>query len=192
MKKIRVQFLLFSIVFLVGLGFNSYALTTVIRGKTIKNIEELIRMQPEKFTATTATKSGDTYKNAWSNYYITCVGGRQAYDYYDFSDADSKYDFGLEFSDGSRLAIYYTTLSRDLQTVATSFAEGKGVITDRVLGGLPYKHIALVEPNPYGVDIHEFYLRDLGGKLMVVDCFYTNATDLSPYCLLTMAPLVIQ
>lgn len=132
-----------------------------------------------KFTAVTATKNGNTYTNNWSNYKIT-IGDQfiNANDTYDFNADGIKYDFGIVFNDYSRLAVYYSRLSRDLNIVAANFAP-KAVPDDVEIAGTIYKHVALDVPFPYGVERYNYYLRDIDGKLMVIETFHEDKYNIS-------------
>lgn len=132
-----------------------------------------------RFSAITATKNGNTYTNKWSNYTLTI--DRQFYnanDIYDFNADGVKYDFGVYFNDYSRLAVYYTRLSRDLNVVAANFAPGKPVdevtIADQV-----YKHVELDVQYPYGVEKYNYYFRVIDGKLMVIETYHEDGRDIS-------------
>ena len=71
--------------------------------------------QVVNFTVPKAKKDGDKYTNTWSNYSISFEDKNYvANDYYDFNSEGVQYDFGIYFKDFSRLAVYYSTLSRDL------------------------------------------------------------------------------
>lgn len=199
MKKIIV-FALTICLIISALSMNAFAdekAVQVIRGKQITGLSEL-GMAPEvRFTCPTATKNGNTYTNKWSNYFITCTGGRSGFDYFDTADKDSKYDLALVFPDGSRLAIYYTTLSRDIGVIANNFAKstgsGNGTVEDKVFAGNVFKHILVSEPDPDGMNYHEYFIRQVeADKLMVVDAYYANITDGAFQSMLTMAPLAVQ
>lgn len=135
-----------------------------------------------KFVCTTAKKDGDTYTNTWSNYTITFDEGRQikkAVEFYDFNNDDCKYDFGLYWPDYSRLAVYYTRLSRDIDTVAKSFAP-TGSPRNAMIAGEVYRYIQEAVDYPYGVEYYDYYLRNVDGKLMVIECFHENDDDIAP------------
>ena len=71
---------------------------------------------------------------------------------------DFEYDFGIYFQDYSRIAVYYTSLSRDLSVVAANFAPGQPV-DDVEIAGQIYKHVTLDVPYPYGIEIYNYYFR---------------------------------
>lgn len=121
-----------------------------------------------------ATKSGNKYTNTWSNYSIT-LEDKNSYagDFYDFSDPSTVFDFGVYFGDYSRLAVYYSKLSRTLDEVAKIFAP-EGTPNDVVIAGNKYRHVYREEQYPFGVDYYNYYLRDVDGKLMVIECFCEN------------------
>lgn len=130
-----------------------------------------------RFTAITATKNGTTYTNTWSNYKITFEDQYyNANDIYDFNGDGIKYDFGIYFSDFSRIAVYYTRLSRDLSVVAANFAPGQPV-DDVEIAGQIYKHVTLDVPYPYGIEIYNYYFRVIDGKLMVIETFHEEDYD---------------
>ena len=108
-----------------------------------------------KFTATTAVKQGNKYTNAWSNYTLTIEDNfSTAADYYDFAAEGIKYDFAVAFNDYSRLAIYYSILSRDINDVARIYSESTGIVTDEVVAGEVFKHAHKEVKYPYGVEYH--------------------------------------
>ena len=130
-----------------------------------------------RFTAVTATKNGTTYTNTWSNYKITFDDQYyNANDIYDFNGDGIKYDFGIYFTDYSRIAVYYTRLSRDLSVVAANFAPGQPV-DDVEIAGQIYKHVTLDVPYPYGIEIYNYYFRVIDGKLMVIETFHEEDYD---------------
>lgn len=132
-----------------------------------------------KFSVVTATVDGDTYTNIWSNYKVTISEPHlTANEVYDFYADGMKFDFGLYFRDYSRIAVYYTRLSKDLNVVAANFAPGAPV-SDVVVGGEFYKHVSLDVPYPYGVEKYEYYLRNVDGKLMVIELFYEDGKETS-------------
>ncbi len=132
-----------------------------------------------RFSAVTATRNGQTYTNTWSNYTITFVDQYyNANDIYDFNGDGIKYDFGIYFPDFSRIAVYYTRLSRDLNVVAANFAPGQPV-DDVEIAGQIYKHVTLEVPYPYGVEIYNYYFRVIDEKLMVIETFHEDGYDLS-------------
>ncbi len=132
-----------------------------------------------KFTAVTATKSGNTYTNTWSNYKVSLTDQYyNANDIYDFNADGIKYDFGVYFTDYSRLAIYYSRLSRDLNIVCANFAP-KAIPDDVEIAGAYYKHVSLDVPYPYGVEKYNYYLRNIDGKLMVIETFHEDNYDIS-------------
>lgn len=130
-----------------------------------------------KFTAVTAIKNGTTYTNTWSNYKITFDDQYyNANDIYDFNGDGIKYDFGIYFQDYSRIAVYYTRLSRDLSVVAANFAPGQPV-DDVEIAGQIYKHVTLDVPYPYGIEIYNYYFRVIDGKLMVIETYHEEDYD---------------
>lgn len=134
----------------------------------------------DSFSAQKASKSGDTYTNKWSDYNITFSDSRDnARDYYDFNDSDMVFDFAVEFKkDYSRLAVYYTRLSRTIDQIALRFAEDNSAIpTLTTVGGNQYKHVQKKQQFPYGIDYYDYYLRDVDGKLMVIECFSESSED---------------
>lgn len=132
-----------------------------------------------KFSVTTATKNGNTYTNTWSNYTITFEDNfNTANEFYDFYADGIKYDFGIYFSDYSRIAVYYTRLAKDINVVAANFAPGKTPV-DEVVAGEVYKHVSLEVPYPFGVEKYDYYLRNIDGKLMVIEVFYEKDDDKS-------------
>lgn len=132
-----------------------------------------------KFTAVTASKSGNTYTNTWSNYKVSLTDQYyNANDIYDFNADGIKYDFGVYFTDYSRLAIYYSRLSRDLNIVCANFAP-KAIPDDVEIAGAYYKHVSLDVPYPYGVEKYNYYLRNIDGKLMVIETFHEDNYDIS-------------
>ncbi|MCQ2609535.1 MAG: hypothetical protein MJ151_01920 [Lachnospiraceae bacterium] len=135
----------------------------------------------EKFVCTKATKTGNTYINEWSNYKLTLEGNvKNAIEYYDFNDRDTVYDFGVYWPDWSRLAIYYTRLSRDIDQVAMIYAHNKGTPRNVVIGGEVYRYIQEAIEYPYGTEYYDYYLRNVDGKLMVIECFHENEGDKAP------------
>ena len=95
----------------------------------------------------------------------------------DYFNGDGiKYDFGIYFVDYSRLAVYYTRLSRDLNVVAANFAPGQPV-DDVEIGGQIYKHVTLEVPYPYGIEIYNYYFRVIDEKLMVIETFHEDGYD---------------
>ena len=130
-----------------------------------------------KFSAATATKKGNTYTNTWSNYTITFdEQTHNANDIYDFNAVGIKYDFGLYFDDYSRLAVYYSRLSRDLNVVAANFAP-KAIPDEVEIAGVPFKHVTLDVPYPYGVEKYNYYFRNIDGKLMVIETYNEDKYD---------------
>ncbi len=131
-----------------------------------------------RFTAITATKTGDTYTNTWSNYTIDLEDQyHNANEVYDFNAEGIKFDFGVYFNDYSRLAVYYTRLSRDLNVVAANFAPGQPV-DDVEIAGEIYKHVTLDVPYPYGIEIYNYYFRVIDGKLMVIETYHEEDYDI--------------
>lgn len=128
-----------------------------------------------RFTCMTATKEGNnTYYNPWSNYKLVFEEPfLSAKDDYDFYADGVKFDFGVFFEDWSRIAIYYSRLSKDINVVAANFAPGKPV-TDVVIAGEIYKHVTLDVPYPYGVEKYDYYLRNIDGKLMVIETYWED------------------
>ena len=149
-------------------------------GGSIK--DAAIEDSENKFNATTAVKQGNKYTNAWSNYSLVIEDTfSTAADYYDFAAEGIKYDFAVAFNDYSRLAIYYSVLSRDINEVARIYSESSGIVTDEVVGGEMFKHAHREVSYPYGVEKYDYYLRNVDGKLMVIECFYENANESAPY-----------
>ena len=127
-----------------------------------------------RFNAVTATRNGNTYTNTWSNYKIEIDDQfYNANEMYDFNAEGIKYDFGIYFNDYSRLAVYYTRLSRDLNVVAANFAPGQP-IDDIEIAGEIYKHVSLDVPYPYGVEKYNYYFRAIDGKLMVIETYHED------------------
>ena len=127
-----------------------------------------------RFNAVTATRNGNTYTNTWSNYKIEINDQfYNANEMYDFNAEGIKYDFGIYFNDYSRLAVYYTRLSRDLNVVAANFAPGQP-IDDVEIAGEIYKHVSLDVPYPYGVEKYNYYFRAIDGKLMVIETYHED------------------
>jgi hypothetical protein len=132
-----------------------------------------------RFTAVTATKSGNRYTNTWSNYTIEFNDTfYNANDMYDFNSDGVKFDFGIYFNDYSRIAVYYTRLSRDLNVVAANFAPGQPV-DDVEIAGEMYKHVALDVKYPYGIEKYNYYLRVIDGKLMVIETYHEDKYQIS-------------
>lgn len=132
-----------------------------------------------RFTAITATKKGNSYTNTWSNYTIEFNDTfYNANDMYDFNADGIKYDFGIYFNDYSRIAVYYTRLSRDLNVVAANFAPGQPV-DDVEIAGETYKHVALDVQYPYGIEKYNYYLRVIDGKLMVIETYHEDKYQIS-------------
>lgn len=130
-----------------------------------------------RFTAVVATKTGDTYVNTWSNYKLEITDTNfKAADVYDFYADGIKYDFGIYFSDYSRIAVYYTRLSRDLNVIAANFAPGAPV-DDVVIAEETYKHVRLDVPYPFGIEIYNYYFRNVDGKLMVIETYHEDGYD---------------
>lgn len=130
-----------------------------------------------KFTCVTATKDGNTYTNTWSNYKMKIMHDyRNANDIYDFNADGIKFDFGIYFTDYSRIAVYYSRLSRDLNVVAANFAPGAN-IEDVVIAEATYKHVSLDVPYPYGVEKYDYYLRNIDGKLMVIELYWEEGRE---------------
>ena len=160
---------------------SKYSIVGVQDGITLKGIDDSGFSQSDdalnRFTAVTAKKNGNTYTNTWSDYTITIDDEfANANDIYDFNGDGIKYDFGIYFQDYSRLAVYYTRLSSDLNLVASRFAEG-GQVDDVEIGGHVYKHVAKDVPYPYGVEIYNYYLREIDQKLMVIETFHEERYD---------------
>ena len=132
-----------------------------------------------RFTAITATKSGNKYTNTWSNYTIEFDDTfYNANDMYDFNADGIKYDFGIYFNDYSRIAVYYTRLSRDLNVVAANFAPGQPV-DDVEIAGEIYKHVSQDVQYPYGIEKYNYYLRVIDGKLMVIETYHEDKYQIS-------------
>lgn len=133
----------------------------------------------DRFYAVVATRNGNTYTNQWSNYSLEFEDQFfNANDIYDFNAEGMKFDFGVYFADYSRIAVYYTRLSRDLNVVASKFAPGQP-IDDVVIAGQVYKHVALDVTYPYGVEKYNYYLRIIDGKLMVIETYHEDGYDTS-------------
>ena len=163
-------------------GANQYS------GGSIKGITA--EDNENKFTATTAIKQGNKYTNAWSNYTLTIDDTfNTAADYYDFAAEGIKYDFAIAFNDYSRLAIYYSVLSRDINEVARIYSESRGIITDEVVAGEMFKHAHKEVNYPYGIEKYDYYLRNVDGKLMVIECFYEKENESAPYYIQKIAKL---
>ena len=127
-----------------------------------------------RFTAITATKNGNRYTNTWSNYTIEFDNQFfNANEIYDFNGDGIKFDFGIYFVDYSRIAVYYTRLSRDLNVIAANFAPGQPV-DDVVIAGEVYKHVALDVPYPYGIEKYNYYFRIIDGRLMVIETYHED------------------
>lgn len=132
----------------------------------------------DRFTAVTASKVGNTYTNTWSDYTVTFDDPfLSANDVYDFYAEGVKFDFGIYFKDYSRVAIYYSRLSKDLNVVAANFAPGNPV-TDVIIGEYPYKHVSEDVQYPYGIEKYDYYLRDVDGKLMIIELYWEDKHDI--------------
>ena len=166
----------------VGVSENSDSGSSGVNQYTGGSIKDTSTEDKEnRFTATTAVKQGNKYTNAWSNYSLVIEDNfSTAADYYDFAEEGIKYDFAVAFNDYSRLAIYYSILSRDLNEVARIYSESTGIVTDEVVGGEMYKHSHKEVKYPYGVEKYDYYLRNVDGKLMVIECFYENENESAP------------
>lgn len=137
----------------------------------------------ERFVCITAKKEGDTYVNTWSNYKLTINEGKQvksASDFYDFTSSEIRYDFGLYWPDWSRLAVYYTRLSRSIDEVATTFAPKGGVPRNVMIAGEVYRYVQEAVEYPYGIEYYDYYLRNVDGKLMVIECFHEDEDEIAP------------
>ena len=157
-------------------------------GGSIK--DAAIEDNENRFVATTAVKQGNKYTNAWSNYSLVIEDNfSTAADYYDFAAEGIKYDFAVAFNDYSRLAIYYSVLSRDINEVARIYSESSGIVTDEVVAGEMFKHAHKEVKYPYGVEKYDYYLRNVDGKLMVIECFYENSNEAAPYYIKQIAKL---
>ena len=97
---------------------------------------------------------------------------------YDFNADGIKFDFGIYFNDYSRIAVYYTRLSRDLNVVAANFAPGQPV-DDVEIAGEIYKHVSQDVQYPYGVEKYNYYLRVIDGKLMVIETYHEDKYQIS-------------
>ena len=140
---------------------------------TLRENDEAIN----KFSCVTATKEGNTYTNTWSNYKMTISHDyRNANDVYDFNAEGIKYDFGIYFTDYSRIAVYYSRLSRDINVVAANFAPNS-TIEDVVIADETYKHVSLDVPYPYGTEKYDYYLRNIDGKLMVIELYWEEGRE---------------
>ncbi len=143
-------------------------------GKTITN-EDI-----ERFSVPKVKTDGNKYTNQWSNYSISFDDKIVvAHDYYDFNTEGIQYDFGVSFKDYSRLAVYYSTLSRPIEQIAKKFAPNSR-INNVVVGGEVYKHVQLDEQYPYGILKYDYYLRNVDNKLMVIECFHEKDSDVAP------------
>lgn len=132
-----------------------------------------------KFSVPKGVKVGNNYSNSWSNYIITFNDTTyNGNDYYDFSSDGIQFDFALYFKDYSRIAVYYSTLLRELNTIVTKFAPGKSP-NDQVVAGEIYKHAQYSEPYPYGTLYYDYYLRNVDNKLMVIEVFHEKDTDIA-------------
>lgn len=133
----------------------------------------------DKFSAVGATKVGNTYTNNWSNYSIEFTDGYvKASDDYDFYADGVKFDFGISFVDWSRIAVYYTRLAKDLSVVCANFAPGK-VPNDVEIAGEIFKHVRNEVKYPYGVELYDYYLRAIDGKLMVIETYTEEGQEIS-------------
>lgn len=131
----------------------------------------------DRFSAITATRNGNKFTNTWSNYTITFEDQYyNANDVYDFNSEGVKFDFGIYFVDYSRIAVFYTRLSRDLNVVAANFAPGRPV-DDVEIAGQIYKHVDLDVQYPYGVEKYNYYFRVVDGKLMVIETYHEDGYD---------------
>lgn len=147
----------------------------VSEGGGLRQSDEAIN----KFSVLTAKKEGSTYTNEWSNYKLTIEDDYlNANDVYDFNADGIRFDFGIHFKDYSRIAIYYSRLSKDLNVIASTFSPG-APITDVVIAGEVYKHVYLEVPYPYGIEKYDYYLRNVDGKLMVIELYYEDGRDTS-------------
>ena len=128
----------------------------------------------DRFKVVKATKNGNKYTNTWSDYNIT-LEDKNSYagEFYDFSDPSTVFDFGVYFGDYSRLAVYYSNLSRTLDEVAKIFSPDSAP-NDVVIAGNKYRHVRKEVSYPFGMDYFNYYLRDVDGKLMVIECFCEN------------------
>lgn len=133
-----------------------------------------------RFSVPKGTKSGNSYSNSWSNYSVSFTDTvYNANEYYDFSSDGVQFDFAVYFRDYSRIAVYYSRLSRDLNTIAEKFAPGE-TPNDQVIAGEVYKHVTYKEPYPYGTLIYDYYLRNVDNKLMVIECFHEKEGEIAP------------
>ena len=166
----------------VSTGVNQYF------GGSIKDMAA--EDKENRFTATTAVKRGNKYANAWSNYSLVIEENfTTAADNYDFAAEGVKYDFGIVFNDYSRLAVYYSVLTRDINEVARIYADTGSIVTDEVVAGEMYKHAHKDVKYPYGVEKYDYYLRNIDGKLMVIECFYEQDNESAPYYLKQISKL---
>ena len=159
-----------------------YSDVGVQEGVVIKGSDDAGLMQNSDaldiFTAITATKSVNKYTNTWSNYTIEFDDVYyNANEMYDFNADGIKYDFGIYFNDYSRIAVYYTRLSKDLNVVAANFAPGEPV-DDVEIAGEIYKHVALDVKYPYGIEKYNYYLRVIDGKLMVIETYHEDGYEI--------------
>ncbi len=133
-----------------------------------------------RFSVPKGTKSGNNYSNSWSNYSVSFTDTvYNANEYYDFSSDGVQFDFAVYFRDYSRIAVYYSRLSRDINTIAQKFAPGE-TPNDQVIAGEVYKHVTYKEPYPYGTLIYDYYLRNVDNKLMVIECFHEKEGEIAP------------
>lgn len=161
---------------------NIYSIIGVQDGIVQKGADESGFKQSDeemnRFTAVTATKNGNTYTNKWSNYKITFEDDYfNGNDYYDFNGDGIKFDFGIYFTDYSRIAVFYSRLSSDLNVVASRFADNNEV-DDVVIAGQVFKHTYRDVPYPYGIERYNYYLREIDQKLMVIETFHEDGYDI--------------
>jgi len=158
----------------------SNAGTTNNTGKPKKGAGYVDDSVEVRFSVPKGTKSGNTYSNSWSNYSVSFTDTvYNANEYYDFSSDGVQFDFAVYFRDYSRIAVYYSRLSRDLNTIAEKFAPGE-TPNDQVIAGEVYKHVTYKEPYPYGTLIYDYYLRNVDNKLMVIECFHEKEGEIAP------------
>ena len=153
---------------------------TVSSGKPKKGAGYVDDSVEARFSVPKGTKSGNAYSNSWSNYSVSFSDTvYNANEYYDFSSDGIQFDFAVYFKDYSRIAVYYSRLSRDLNTIAQKYAPGE-TPNDQVIAGEVYKHVTYKEPYPYGTLIYDYYLRNVDNNLMVIECFHEKEGEIAP------------
>ena len=169
----------------VGISEDDASQSSGTNQYTAGSIKDAVQEDKEnRFTATTAVKQGNKYTNAWSNYTVTLEDNfKAAADFYDFNAEGIKYDFAVQFNDYSRLAVYYSTLSRDINEIAKIYSGHNNIVTDEVVAGEVFKHAHKDVRYPYGVEKYDYYLRNIDGKLMVIECYYEQENEDAPHYL---------